>query len=663
MKKQSNKVVLSLATSLILTNSIYAQDIKQLNTLTVTAQKTEENIQDVPISISLFDEFDLDDKMLNTVSDIAKFTPGLDVINYGSALKYAPSIRGLYSDYSSLSSTAGLYVDGIPVTAGTGFDETLMDIQRVEVLKGPQGTLYGKNAEAGVINIITKKPNNETKSKIITTAGSDNKRELAFLASGALVKDKFYVGISGKHYEKDGFVTNVNTGEIVDDREHNYGKIIFRYTPRDDFEVSLISSKIKYNDGANSLGRITENRNVDTDLKDTYNKAEVLLNALNVNYNINDKLKLSSTTAHRNYKEIQSNDFDFSSNAQKQWHSFSNSQYKTLSEELKLNYHNNNLQLVSGLFLEKGNVDFNKRIEGSSFTRNSIHTIDSKALGVFSHINYKINDKLSLLGGLRYDRENKEYKDSKQTIDKTWSQISPKIGLTYNIEENLMTYTTISQGYRAGGFNSYAPSGYSKTFDEESLYSYEIGLKGSALNGRLSYSTALYYMDITDMQVDVSISQTQHTRQNAAEATSKGIESSLKFQATDTISLFGGFSYNDITFDKYNDGKADYSGKRTTYSPKHSYHLGIAYRALNGYYANVNLSGYGDTYLDFANKYKRDSYNVVNTKIGYETQNYDIYLYANNLFDKEYDLKGVYGGYYTSYSPPREIGIQLAYRF
>jgi len=661
--KYKNKIVLSFVTSLILSNSVYAKDTNQLDTLTVTAQKTEENIQDVPISMSVFDEFTLEDRNIDEVIDIAKYTPGLDIIGY-STLKYSPSIRGMFADHSNFSSVAGLYIDGIPNTSGMGFDASLMDIERVEVLKGPQGTLYGKNTEVGVINVITKKPNNETKGKIKATIGTDDKRELAFLASGPILKDKFYIGIAGKHYEKDGFIKNTYKNKIENDSEHDYAKINLRWTPTDNLEASFISSKIKYNNGATKINNSTnKDREIPSDF-DTYNKSEVILNALNINYTINDKLSLSSTTTYSKDKVINANDWDFGSDYSQRMHSAENAIYKTLAEEVKLNYENDNIKLVSGLFVETRDI----HIEGTNdhYWKSSISTniedMKTDSIGLFSHLTYDINEKLSVLGGLRYDKTEQEYKDSTETIENSENEISPKIGLTYDLKENMMSYATISKGYRAGGFNTKTPVGKPKTYDKETLYSYEVGLKGFALDNRLSYDIAVYYMDITDMQASVYFPSGDKIFANAAEATSKGVEASLNFQATNSLNLFAGFSYNHIKFDKYHDGTSDLSGNRTEFSPKYDFNLGAVYRADNGYYASADISGYGDMYLDSANKNKRDAYELVNAKIGYETDDFDIYLYGKNLFDKKYDSDGVYG-YYTTYSEPREIGIQLAYRF
>jgi iron complex outermembrane receptor protein len=633
-----------------------------LGTITVTAQKTEENIQDVPISTTLFDEFSIQDKMIDTVSDIARYTPGLEIISYGAALKVTPSIRGMFSDYVTRTSTAGLFVDGVPVTDGSGFDQTLLDIERIEVLKGPQGTLYGKNTEVGAVNIITKKPSNEARGKILVNIGEDDKREIIFNASGALVKDKFYIGVSGKHYEKDGLVNNIRTNETIDDREHNYGKINLRWTPTEDLEVSLMTSKIEYDDEANRSNLTDQNdREVSSDF-DSYNRSEVLLSALNVSYNLNKNMSFSSITAYRDYDEIQQDDWDYSDDDAQKFHASNDSSFQTLSEELKLNYKSQNIKLVSGVFLEKGDMHIDKDRDAYWGFKTVIRDYESESIGLFSHLTYEISEKLSVLGGLRFDWETQDYEDSSEKIERKDDEVSPKIGFTYNLQKNLMLYTTVSKGYRSGGFNSLVPDGYSKTYDKESLYSYEVGLKGLAFNNNLKYDVALYYMDITDMQVNCYIDPANVIKTNAAEATSKGIEASLQLKLTECLSLFAGFSYNDIAFDEYNDGQEDYTGKRTSFSPEYNFNLGILYRARNGFYASADISGYGDMYLDTRNEYKRDPYELANAKIGYETSNYDIYLYAKNLFDKEYNLNGTWDGVYKYYSEPREIGLQFVYR-
>lgn len=633
-----------------------------METMTVTARKQEENIQDVPIAMSVYDEVMIQDRMMESLYDARKYTPGLDIISYGASMRAAPSMRGLYSDYATKASTVGLFVDGVPVIDGNGFDETLLNIERIEVLKGPQGTLYGKNTEVGAVNIISKKPGNAFEARASLELGEDNKRYLTALASGPVVKDRFYVGVSAKHYEKDGFVENTFLNKTEDDREHNYGKLNLRWTPTEKLEASFMASFIKYDDGGQSGGLVGQpDREVRSDL-DTYNQSETFLSSLDISYTFNDRLSLDSITAYRNFHKDLGNDWDYSESQSYKFHAFNDSKFRNLSEELRLNYESDKVKSITGIFLDFGNDDegFLSEFSAGSSAKSTETDVDSQA--IFSHLTYMVNNKFSLVGGLRYDRENKDYEETNQSLNYDEDEITPKLGLVYNVHENMMTYVTVAKGYRSGGFNTFGDED-TKTYGMETLYSYEMGIKGTSLNGRLNYDAAIYYMDINDMQVDVYIDPSRMIKDNAAEATSKGFETSIDYRLVGGLSLFAGFAYNDISFDDYFDGKTNYSGNRTTYSPEYNFNVGAMYRSASGLYASADLSGYGKSYLDVKNEYKRDPYEIFNVKAGYEAKHYDLYLYARNLFDAEYDLEGMYDGFYAVYSPPREIGVALTYRF
>jgi iron complex outermembrane receptor protein len=173
-------------------------------------------------------------------------------------------------------------------------------------------------------------------------------------------------------------------------------------------------------------------------------------------------------------------------------------------------------------------------------------------------------------------------------------------------------------------------------------------------------------MDITDMQVEESPSPTETYTTNAAEATGKGIEVEMTAIVTDGLSIMGGFGYTDIEFDKFSDALGDYEGNKNLNAPEYTFNIGAQYRHLSGFYARADLIGYGEMYFDKANEYSRDAYEIVNAKVGYEAEHFDVYLYAKNLFDEEYDSDGFYSGMSIIYSDPREpreVGLQLVYRF
>jgi len=658
------RIVLSFTTAIILVNNTQANNSINLNKLTVTAQKVEENIQEVPISISLFDELAIEDRKIESVKDIAPYTANFALFDKSAQLS-TPSIRGISQPINDApSSSVSMIIDGVPIFNPDGFDSVLMDIERIEVLKGPQGTLYGKDTQAGAINIITKKPSNELKAKAELELGSDNKKEYSASISGPIIKDKFYFSLAGKHYEKDGFIKNTILGGNKNDKEYDYGKLQFRYTPNENLEISLISSKRKSNHGdIDLLYTPTPNKKETTTTTQGHDKSSVQSHALKIAYDTNNYL-LESITSHRKINKdlLQSwiyppmYNFDL----------IRDNKYKRLSQEFRLSKKSDSFNWIVGLYGDKDDDLNNYSYEYPTFSYPVEQKIDNDSLGLFFHSDYNITDKLSLISGIRYDKENKsiKQKSTNLNLDISNNEISPKVSIKYQKDRNNMFYSTISKGYRSGGFNVRTGPTYPKKYDKESLINYEIGAKNILFNNKLIINSTIFYMDIDDMQVNIYPDSSYNSYvSNAAKGKSKGFEVELNARLSNTLELFGSYGYANVTFENYKDAKGNYSGNNNTYAPKYNYNLGLQYRDDKGYFARVDLNGYGKTYFDRENKNERDSYNLINAKLGYETQNYDIYFYGKNIFDKNYDSINIYGNSTVVYSAPREIGVQLTYRF
>ncbi|KLE07703.1 TonB-dependent receptor [Aliarcobacter butzleri] len=663
---KSKTINLSFLAFILLTNNLVAkEETTTLEAITVTAQKKEENVQKVPISVSVFDEMSIEDKSIDSLEDIAKYTPNLMLYNTGQEGLIVPSIRGISGNVLSYSTPVGLYVDGVPTNSAFGFDDSLGDIERIEVLRGPQGTLYGKNSEAGVINIITKQPNNEIRGKISSTIGNEGRKDIGLNVSGPIIKDKFYVGVAYKHQEKDGFIKNNLTNEYVNDKKSDYGKLILRATPTDNLDVSLISSIHKENNGAHNWVSSTNNKNeVTSNLKGSSTPKDTTF-ALNVNYNIDENSKIKSITTKKEYKDKAVADADFSPLTLR--HIYKNNELNTISQEFRYETILNKTQILSGIYLDKKDDDLHTKIvtplNPTGFA--NPQDMNSKSIGVFTNIIHPLNEDWTLNAGIRYDKEKKEMQVKNTTIDleNSYNSVSPKIGIQYNINENQMSYFTIAKGYRSGGFNPYAPSN-KQAYDEEKLISYELGYKGMFFDNRLKFNTNIYYMDIKDMQVEEAPIAGIIYMVNAATATSKGFEMELEGVISDELTMFASAGVNQTTFDKFEDLAGDYSGNYNPLAPKYNFNIGTLYRANNGLYARVDFNGYGKTYFDKANTTSQKAYNLVDTKIGYEANDFDIYFYVNNLFDKDYDAIGAYfSGTTTILRPEQEFGIKLAYRF
>ncbi len=648
--------------------------------ITVTAQKQEENVQDVPISISTFSETDIEDKDIDSMSTLGNFVPNLMIFNNGIPGMNIPVMRGLSAFVESFKVSTGLYVDDVPILNAIGFENGMFDIKRIEVLRGPQGTIYGKGAEAGAINIISKQPGNDFQGAMTCQAGQwlssesgeNNLGSLMLRLSGPILKDKLYYRLSSKFDYEDGFIKHSLTGDAVDDKKHLLGNARLLWTPIDNLDISFNISSLHYDDGANKFNLAPLGSNVFQVTKPKYRQISSNINgenwskdvfeSLKISYNINNALILSSITTNRVYKFNTKTDFDYS--PQTIFHTRRTDDYRKLSQELRLNYIKEGLKWLAGMYYEKENNNIYIDMTSMSHSIND-RTLQGETYAIFGNLTFSFTEKLDLNLGLRYERDDQEFEltTTGQHHDDSWDALTPKLALNYNITPNIMTFTSVAKGYRSGGYSGLESAPAYFTYDQEDLWAYEIGMKMVFFNNRFIINSSAYYMDISDMQVEEKTTpQSSHTT-NAAEATSKGIELEMITQITSGFSTHFSFGYNSIKFDKFSDVAGDYRGNKNPWSPDYTFSAGGQYRHPSGFYARADIIGYGKVYFDQANKYSREPYEVVNAKIGYEGEHFDTYLYAKNLFDEDYSAEGAFGGFYTIYTDPGEVGVQLTYRF
>ncbi|WP_320044330.1 TonB-dependent receptor [uncultured Desulfobacter sp.] len=639
----------------------------EMQVVTVTANKTEENIQDVPMSITAFNELIMDDKNITSISELSNFVPNLTINDQGISSSARPAMRGVLAELGSAEVSTGIFIDGVPVLTKAGYGDPLQDIERVEVLRGPQGTLYGKGTSAGAINIITRQPDNNYRGKVSVDVGEDNKKEIALNLSGPIIQDKLFFGLSGQSYAKDGFIDNGYTGDQADDRAHWYGKGKLRWTPTDDLDVSLIFSYLQYDNGGTTMGLSEDSaatlgltasgdRKVYSDL-DTQDKTKIEAQALKVSYDLNDTLTLTSITTHRFLKNDGAIDFDF--NPVEQTHATGASENDKISQELRLSSNAEKMRWVAGIYYDKDdNTD--DRTWNSYVMKKDL---GAEAYALFGQLRYALTPKIGVTGGLRYETQNRDMQNynNGKSFEDTWDDIAPKFSVDYAITEQVMGYATVAKGFRAGGFNSSSTDSKYDTYDSEELWSYEIGAKSQLLENRLIITGSLFYMDIDDMQVSESLADAPWGYvTNVGTAVSYGAELEVQAKITPQFTITANVGYTHVEYEEYKDDSGDYSDNKIPNVPDYTFAIGGQYRAGNGLYAGVDLVGVGKTYIERTNTYKRDAYQLINAKIGYETENWDIYLYGKNIFDEDYSKVGTS---YIYYSQPRELGVKLTYRF
>ena len=676
---------------------VLAQKEYELETITVTAQKREENVQDVPMSISVFSDIELEDAGIENTLDLTRFTPNV-YMKYSTAGNIIV-FRGISAFDTSIYSPAGFYVDDVCHPLHYMHNPDLFDIERVEVLKGPQGTLYGRNSESGVVNIITKQPDNELRGKIFgeygnydTSHGNIDSYRTGGNISGPLIRDKLYLRLAGQWEDSDGFMKNeYNNDDGAGKIDHKNGRATLRWTPTDRWDITLIGDIMDDDDGKGYYRFFTGPSETDRH-EIAYDGENYWENVgdgqtLRVKYE-GDVFNLLSLTGRRYYDSKRGSDFDctpapFGNNI----FEFEND---ILSEEVRVSSLKNSgpFQWLVGLygFTENTDVDFDMQRKNQAMKqiRNTEMGIDGYA--IFSQGTYTFFDQLHLTAGLRYDHldlEGEQEFISAKGLKKynkglDYDEVLPKFTLAYDFTDDIMSYAAVSKGYLAGGYSyNFATGPENFTYDPEYTWNYEMGVKTSWFDKKLKANLSLFYIDIEDKQVTEYIPGVMGARKiiNAAEAHSQGVELELQARPVNGLDLIAGFGYTDTEVDnwvatEFNKGTSqfeqyNYTGNDLPNAPEYTYNLGVQYRHQSGFFGRADLLGIGDFYFDAKNKLKENAYQIVNLRVGYERESFDIIFWCKNIFDEEFETIKMNwdGNELGEDGEPRMFGVKMTYRF
>ena len=634
-----------------------AKEDVSLQNIVVTAQKQDQHIKDVPISLSVFNEFDIEDKGIENYKDLANFASNVTLLEAGGTGMMSTFIRGVASDSGVESANAGIYVDGVPYVYTFGNDIPIEQIQRIEILKGPQCVLYGKNSYAGVVNIISKEPAQVFEGSADVTIGSDDKRKLRLDLSTPLIAEKLNVSLFARHYEKDGFIHNTTLNNEDNYSENNFGKLHFRFTPTDRLMFSLISSVLDTDDGAptwNMTGA-PDRLVVQSGLQGT-NQTTNVTHALKGAYNLSGGHQLTSLTTVKHLDNRNIYDADFSpANA---YHIDADMELKEYSQELRLTGILGRISYMTGLYADNMEKDRYLLMCSSPFQK---YNTQSRTLSVFANGSMDLTPNLNLSLGARLDRDEISLDDTYSGLadEHSYTNVSPKISLSYAVSQKTTAYATISRGYKSGGYYLFAPTPDRRWVDKEEMTNYEIGAK-SNLTQNFSLGTAVFFMDIRDKQVTTQVDPVISYVDNAAQCETMGFEVDAKLKLTPALSFNVSFGMADSEFKTFSDGAGDYSGNKNPFSPLYTYAVNATYRDTRGLFATAGVRGQDKMYTDKENQTVTDAYYVIDAKIGYEAQRFDVYLYANNLTKEIYDTNYQLASFLSS---PRELGVQCRVRF
>lgn len=654
-----------------------------LTPMTVTADKREENIQDIPGSVSALSDIQIEDAGIDSIKDIDAYIPNFDIYPIYGAGGYQ-SIRG-QNNMIYDSPSVGYYIDDVPSTFGfTGVQTSLFDLERIEVLRGPQGNLYGMNSAGGVVNIITKKPNNTFRANASSDIGSYDLRAYKGSISGPVVEDRLFVGLSGFYTTRDSYIDEENAPERKEKR--NAGRIQLRWVPTDKTDIILTETTDNYY------------CNFDPMVVPSYDKFKIRYRGLAEGEEITDTTyslsikhstsfcDITSITAKNDYERYAVAGKDYLSDGENKKYRILEPDEKQFIQEIRFASNNDisNFQWLVGGFYSNGvfNSYYNMKTDtGTAGAPTGIYNdnlstaeLETDTFSLFGQVDYRIIEKLTFSAGLRMDYDKKKndfYHISNDVVkgdyeDSTsWTNYSPKASVSYQANESIMTYLSVAKGYKSGGYNTISQNtAEAALYDPEYLWSYETGVKTNWFGNRLIANISVFYTEVDDIQITYMPEGTwEFVTRNAAEATTWGVEFESVLRPTAEFQLTGSFGYLDAEFKEHK--IEEYEGNTIPFTSKYNGSLIAEYFFPMG----ISLRGEGiwrgKTYFTEDNNYSQGGYFLANAKIGYEIGKFGVSVYADNIFDKTYYTilnergnveKGVVGD-------PRTVGVSASYRF
>lgn len=532
-------------------------EAKQLESVTVSARRRDESMEKVPVAITAFSGEDMKDLQANSIDGLQGAVPNMNIVQgRGSSSAANIFIRGIGQPdaLQTFDPGVGMYVDDVYYSRIQGALISLFDVERVEVLRGPQGTLYGKNSTGGAVKVVTKNPGDNNEASIEATAGNFGRREGKFYFGGQL-GGAWSASLAGAITRTDGYVEDPATHHEYNDENTKAVRGKLRYHPSDTFDAVLSLDYTKQDTGL-TLGQPVSTL-VRTDLAfgpvvlytpdpdQKYNfktrtsfdpdQGQLLKHegaALNLNWKFSDQWNLKSISAFRkldssSYIDIDASQFQLG-DVLVDFHQ------KQASQELQLQYDNgSNLQAVYGLYYLRETVPSHQEayaddlfaLAGTpiSFLRTIDDDLTTTTYAAFAHMNWEFVPSWTLAAGVRYSSDHKDYDRTTSTfwgpvfaaIDETvafngnkrWNAWTPTVSLQKQLDPQTMVYASASRGFKSGGFNGRANSAAetaSAEYNPEYVWTYELGMKWRSADNKLQANVAAFHSDYTDFQARVS---------------------------------------------------------------------------------------------------------------------------------------------------------------
>ena len=635
----------------------FAQAI-QLDEIHVTANKRDQELSRVDGAVSVQTAQDLERAEVKKVADLEKVFPGLVIRQRGNRAYSNFTVRGMSSP-DFYNPTVQVYVDGVP-QSDAFLTQELIDVERVEFLRGPQGTLYGRNAYGGVINIVTRRPRENKVSGGLTVTDQTVAAEL--YATG-VYRDAWFTDIAVRGFDDRGQITDPTTGRKVDTNTTWSGKAQVRYAPLGspfDAAFYVARERMKSREEIYVLDSQIQQRLYPVGVPYPLLIRDTLSSALSWNYAFGP-FKLSSISA---YQDVDLDRWLFGSHNPETSRSW--------SQEVRLTYDAGGPLIgVAGLYYQ--DTAFSRSQLTGLHRRNEM---DTRAMAAFGEFSYALTDRLTATVGARVSRDEAtiRYRGA-FSFDNTASfdGFTPKASLGYQVTEQTRVYALVSRGYKAGGFNhAVSTPADVDPYRPETATNYEVGVRSSFFNGRVQLSGAAYHIDSKDKQIYVGVVPNMVIR-NVGEASSTGVELEAVLRPTDLLTLTGSLAYGVSRFDRFIDPNThvDYSGNKVPYAPDTTLHLSFRQVIPQTWWqGELALTGavhyFGKTYFDEANSLGQPAYATFDLGVEAELRKgVTLKVFGTNLTDEIYRTYSFRSGpnIFSNIGQGRLIGASLRATF
>lgn len=694
----TNKLIFGIAFSLFLSISAIGQEnfthpdsllLKELEIyeVTIEASRNESKLKDLPVSLSIINARTIKNNDISTLHHVAGITPNLFMPNYGSKLTSPVYIRGIGSRINSPS--VGLYVDGIPYFEKSTFAFEFFDLERIEVLRGPQGTLFGRNSMGGLINITTKNPMQHQGGAMNLSYGNYGQYR-ANIEHYNKVNEKFAYSFSWNAQHTNGMYMNEFNNRPVD-KLNSYGfrnKLIYQWSDKVTLEnIAMVENSKQggypyalWNDSLEAANPVNYNN------PSGYDRL-LFSDALKYRYQTKD-YELSNTLSFQYLDDVQRIDQDFTP-ADLYYVEQTQEQKMVANELIARSRGERKFSWLVGIFAF--HQSFDNAVEVDVIPQNMwyLKQYDNTVNGFagFAQASYHLTPSLSITGGLRYDYESSgmayQYdlqmgENMMPPIDTVYPGLTdriilPKLALNYTIN-NANIFASYTTGYKPGGFNSTFEKPEHLTFKNERSNNYELGIKSPFYQNLLYAEFALFYTALENQQIYLTAPSGRGSYLgNSGLSENKGIELTLRNSPINGFEGMIAYGYTHSQILEYvQDEETNFNNNYTPYIPRHTLAVQLTktfrikgfetfeYIKLNAMYNQV-----GQTYWNLSNTYKQETYGLLNGKISFIRDDFQFDFWGRNILNANYQafLFEALGNTYVQVGQPMQYGVSLSIKF